>query len=51
MERSRFAIAHYVAAMCSYGLEDKQKAAAELNSALQAKPSLPAARFAYDHMR
>jgi hypothetical protein len=33
------------------GLDDKQKAAEELNLALQAKPGLPAARFAFDHMR
>ena len=50
-QRTRFAIAHYVAAMCSLGLDDKQKASDELNLALQAKPGLPAARFALDHMR
>ena len=50
-QRTRFAIAHYVAAMCSFGLDEKQKAAEELNLALQAKPGLPAARFAYDHTR
>jgi tetratricopeptide (TPR) repeat protein len=50
-QRSRFAIAHYVAAMCSFGLDDKQKAAEELNLALQAEPGLPAARFAQDHVR
>jgi tetratricopeptide (TPR) repeat protein len=50
-QRTRFATAHYVAAMCSFGLDDKQKAAEELNLALQAKPGLPAARFAQDHMR
>jgi tetratricopeptide (TPR) repeat protein len=51
MQRTRFATAHYVAAMCSFGLDDKQKATEELNLALQAKPGLPAARFALEHMR
>jgi tetratricopeptide (TPR) repeat protein len=51
LERSRFAIAHYVAAMCSLGLDDKQKAMQELNLALQAKPALPAARFALAQLR
>lgn len=50
-QRLRFAIAHYVAAMCSYGLDDKQKAAEELNLALQAQPGLASARFALNHVR
>ena len=41
-QRSRFAIAHYVAAMSYLGLDDKQKEIQELNLALQAKPGLAA---------
>ena len=41
-QRSRFAIAHYVAAMSYLGLDDKQKEIQELNLALQAMPGLAA---------
>ncbi len=41
-QRSRFAIAHYVAALSYFGLDDKQKEIQELNLALQAMPGLPA---------
>ena len=43
--RSRFAIAHYVASLSYLGLDDKEKEMQELKLALQAKPSLSAARF------
>jgi len=51
LERSRFAIAHYVAGLSDLGLDDKQKAMQELNLAVQAKPGLPAARFTLAQLR
>jgi tetratricopeptide (TPR) repeat protein len=50
-ERSRLAIAHYVAALSYLGLDDKQKATQELGVALQARPGLATARFTLDQLR
>jgi tetratricopeptide (TPR) repeat protein len=46
LERSRFAIAHYVAGLSYLGLDDKQKAAQQMTLALQAEPGLAVARAA-----
>jgi tetratricopeptide (TPR) repeat protein len=51
LNRSRFAIAHYVASLSYLGLGDKEKEMQELKLALQAKPSLPAARFTLAQLR
>jgi tetratricopeptide (TPR) repeat protein len=50
-QRSRLAIAHYVAALSYLGLDDKKKATQELNEALQARPGLATARFTLDQLR
>lgn len=51
LQRSRFAIAHYVAGLCYLGLGDKEKATQELRQSLEARPSLSAARFTLAQLR
>ena len=45
LQRSQFAIAHYVAALSDLGLDARQNATQELTQALQAQPGLAVARF------
>jgi len=51
LQRSRLAIAHYVAGLSYLGLDDKEKAAQELGQALKARPGLSAARFMLAQLR